>query len=105
MCGAFAMSPPPESKIAQEKSSRSLMFTECAVDWSRTPICSAIDMNRFPKISSMTGSAPVPIAVAALLPVVLERSEEHTSELQSHLNLVCRLLLEKKKWTTHTAAV
>src|SRR5260370_15833075 len=27
------------------------------------------------------------------------RSEEHTSELQSHLNLVCRLLLEKKKKT------
>src|SRR5260370_15256934 len=29
--------------------------------------------------------------------VMFERSEEHTSELQSHLNLVCRLLLEKKK--------
>src|SRR5260370_2742856 len=29
--------------------------------------------------------------------VVDIRSEEHTSELQSHLNLVCRLLLEKKK--------
>src|SRR5260370_2883578 len=28
--------------------------------------------------------------------VMPERSEEHTSELQSHLNLVCRLLLEKK---------
>src|SRR5260370_23405190 len=28
------------------------------------------------------------------------RSEEHTSELQSHLNLVCRLLLEKKKKTS-----
>src|SRR5260370_12959339 len=28
---------------------------------------------------------------------LLYRSEEHTSELQSHLNLVCRLLLEKKK--------
>src|SRR5436190_14069670 len=27
------------------------------------------------------------------------RSEEHTSELQSHSDLVCRLLLEKKKWT------
>src|SRR6266571_6496577 len=27
------------------------------------------------------------------------RSEEHTSELQSHVNLVCRLLLEKKKKT------
>src|SRR5260370_561984 len=29
--------------------------------------------------------------------VRIVRSEEHTSELQSHLNLVCRLLLEKKK--------
>src|SRR6266511_5765727 len=29
-----------------------------------------------------------------------ERSEEHTSELQSRENLVCRLLLEKKKKTT-----
>src|SRR5690242_21072056 len=27
------------------------------------------------------------------------RSEEHTSELQSHVNLVCRLLLEKKNFT------
>src|SRR5260370_24095809 len=34
------------------------------------------------------------------LPFVLPRSEEHTSELQSHLNLVCRLLLEKKKKIT-----
>src|SRR5260370_19120564 len=32
------------------------------------------------------------------------RSEEHTSELQSHLNLVCRLLLEKKKTETTPAA-
>src|SRR5260370_29630919 len=31
------------------------------------------------------------------LDLVMERSEEHTSELQSHLNIVCRLLLEKKK--------
>src|SRR5205809_4591375 len=30
----------------------------------------------------------------------LARSEEHTSELQSRLHLVCRLLLEKKKRTT-----
>src|SRR5690242_494601 len=29
-----------------------------------------------------------------------DRSEEHTSELQSHVNLVCRLLLEKKKQQT-----
>src|SRR5260370_11173381 len=32
-------------------------------------------------------------------PESVARSEEHTSELQSHLNLVCRLLLEKKKDT------
>src|SRR5260370_30552539 len=32
-----------------------------------------------------------------LTSVICDRSEEHTSELQSHLNLVCRLLLEKKK--------
>src|SRR5687768_17871767 len=35
-----------------------------------------------------------PVAVRALY-----RSEEHTSELQSRLHLVCRLLLEKKKTT------
>src|SRR5260370_18051044 len=40
-----------------------------------------------------TASWPVDVAVI--------RSEEHTSELQSHLNLVCRLLLEKKK-NTHS---
>src|SRR4029434_3409831 len=33
---------------------------------------------------------------------VCVRSEEHTSELQSHLNLVCRLLLEKKKTSRTT---
>src|SRR5256885_11740945 len=33
--------------------------------------------------------------------IVSVRSEEHTSELQSPCNLVCRLLLEKKKTTYH----
>src|SRR5690242_21297915 len=32
-----------------------------------------------------------------LMEVISTESEEHTSELQSHVNLVCRLLLEKKK--------
>src|SRR5688572_32947055 len=36
-------------------------------------------------------------ARAVLGEAVLSRSEEHTSELQSQSNLVCRLLLEKKK--------
>src|SRR5260370_36310497 len=39
--------------------------------------------------SGPPGNAPAP-------PRAGPRSEEHTSELQSHLNLVCRLLLEKK---------
>src|SRR6266480_5186296 len=34
---------------------------------------------------------------AAVAQAAEPRSEEHTSELQSHVNLVCRLLLEKKK--------
>src|SRR4051812_49987284 len=34
-----------------------------------------------------------------------QRSEEHTSELQSHVNLVCRLLLEKKKKKTSIATL
>src|SRR2546421_3936065 len=34
-------------------------------------------------------------------PATKDRSEEHTSELQSRSDLVCRLLLEKKKKTTH----
>src|SRR2546422_8443802 len=33
---------------------------------------------------------------------IFDRSEEHTSELQSRLHLVCRLLLEKKKKNTNT---
>src|SRR5438034_8795549 len=36
---------------------------------------------------------------AAHLAGIVHRSEEHTSELQSHSDLVCRLLLEKKKKT------
>src|SRR2546427_4184827 len=38
----------------------------------------------------------------ALSPSLKQRSEEHTSELQSQSNLVCRLLLEKKKKNTNT---
>src|SRR5260221_1577873 len=39
-------------------------------------------------------AAPRPIQRCLM---VVHRSEEHTSELQSHSDLVCRLLLEKKK--------
>src|SRR2546422_4486482 len=39
---------------------------------------------------------------AAETPATADRSEEHTSELQSRLHLVCRLLLEKKKKKMNT---
>src|SRR2546430_5782961 len=39
------------------------------------------------------------------LPATRSRSEEHTSELQSQSNLVCRLLLEKKKLTPRSPVV
>src|SRR2546429_5647921 len=41
--------------------------------------------------------APRPSRFPATAGALLGRSEEHTSELQSRLHLVCRLLLEKKK--------
>src|SRR5256885_11537559 len=40
------------------------------------------------------------VLAAGVQDTTLARSEEHTSELQSPCNLVCRLLLEKKKKTT-----
>src|SRR5690242_21597644 len=39
----------------------------------------------------------IPERVGQMMVSPATRSEEHTSELQSHVNLVCRLLLEKKK--------
>src|SRR5690606_40780635 len=41
---------------------------------------------------------PPEVARFLEIPAGLDRSEEHTSELQSRENLVCRLLLEKKKY-------
>src|SRR5437763_16941117 len=50
------------------------------------------------------GSAAIPSGLTALDPTDSQeprtRSEEHTSELQSPMYLVCRLLLEKKKYMT-----
>src|SRR6476661_3122190 len=48
-------------------------------------------------IRSRTGRKDRSFTPFISVPSTCSRSEEHTSELQSHLNLVCRLLLEKKK--------
>src|SRR2546422_5488793 len=47
------------------------------------------------RVHDLDGAAPPHLHV--LGEIHLSRSEEHTSELQSRLHLVCRLLLEKKK--------
>src|SRR5256885_4068105 len=60
--------------------------------------------------SVMVPPVPTPATTASSCPPVsrriscaVVRSEEHTSELQSPCNLVCRLLLEKKKTKTELA--
>src|SRR5260221_12105902 len=55
------------------------------------PIC-VIPLSRYIEDGMMTAAQ-----AGLLVRAVRERSEEHTSELQSHSDLVCRLLLEKKK--------
>src|SRR5256885_12892237 len=64
--------------------------------WIETP---SNPLLRITDVRSVVASAH---EVGALV-VVDNRSEEHTSELQSPCNLVCRLLLEKKKKTTSTS--
>src|SRR2546422_5245938 len=53
----------------------------------------------------MDGANPVWENVPGVVVPLTGRSEEHTSELQSRLHLVCRLLLEKKKNQIMTAAI
>src|SRR5688500_19476699 len=58
----------------------------------------------------MSGAAPLPMAITHERcmeggVVSIERSEEHTSELQSPCNVVCRLLLEKKKYAKYRVTV
>src|SRR2546430_9388617 len=56
-----------------------------------------VEAQEAPVATHQGDAALTPDPIAA---VVADRSEEHTSELQSQSNLVCRLLLEKKKMNT-----
>src|SRR2546430_6410105 len=56
----------------------------------------------YQKMKETAGSFAVLVfVISALYLHISRRSEEHTSELQSQSNLVCRLLLEKKKIELH----
>src|SRR5256885_12451690 len=70
---------------------KSAIACACFATSSRITTCSA-GPGRFCKLQRLSMEPRLP-GVAA------RRSEEHTSELQSPCNLVCRLLLEKKKKT------
>src|SRR5690349_25169183 len=59
------------------------------------PISCSMSLNR-----SMSCPAILVVSSRSSNPLSRNRSEEHTSELQSRRDLVCRLLLEKKKKTT-----
>src|SRR2546430_11972687 len=48
--------------------------------------------------------SPIHVVIQAAPKQIKKRSEEHTSELQSQSNLVCRLLLEKKITPTHKSS-
>src|SRR4051812_49800809 len=82
--------PPPRSTLFPyttlfRSNARPLQRTQCP------PAPSGI------QYSHTLAVAPSAAAAGRRSTTVGPRSEEHTSELQSHVNLVCRLLLEKKK--------
>src|SRR5207237_7996207 len=70
--------------------SASVAFVKLTIQMRRAPVLTRAEYT----VPSGCGSNPDPQPGFNSGP----RSEEHTSELQSHLNLVCRLLLEKKKY-------
>src|SRR5436190_10676022 len=60
------------------------------------PICSQCWRAR-PVLPQRAATSSISASASRIDDVAALRSEEHTSELQSHSDLVCRLLLEKKK--------
>src|SRR5207237_10248827 len=92
LCLFFTIQPPPRSTL--------FPYTTLFRSLTRHAATSRVRFVRgdFVKGRSRShrGSANAGLRFGEAIP---HRSEEHTSELQSHLNLVCRLLLEKKKNT------
>src|SRR5256885_9435442 len=80
--------------------SKALLFEQPLVDGRTSQFPVAINtMGSRKRIAMALGRETVDeIAQEIQLILKAKRSEEHTSELQSPCNLVCRLLLEKKKW-------
>src|SRR5690348_17974638 len=94
---------------AADRAALTNSYSDCAADTgrpprgrqyfakSKTPATTKGALRRGGKMHKSTITA----ALAATLLLTFVRSEEHTSELQSPVHLVCRLLLEKKKYTAN----
>src|SRR6516165_11246717 len=88
---------PSETSLKRQASLRGAFFFYCSRDHR--------DLHSFPtrRSSDLTARIapavrpvpPTPLSSRSPVNVAMTRSEEHTSELQSQSNLVCRLLLEK----------
>src|SRR3989454_4975827 len=84
---------PPRSTLFPYRRSSDL---NVASDDVYCPTVKSILFNTVPA-ASLTSTCQAPVQSAGTVLRLHVRSEEHTSELQSPCNLVCRLLLEKKK--------
>src|SRR5437773_8904709 len=72
----------------------------CARQWFDEFASESVDERGYFLYEEWWNTSGTPSSLAHGLDGVPDRSEEHTSELQSHHDLVCRLLLEKKKKKT-----
>src|SRR5205807_6023047 len=91
---SFAVELVPRTTRAQSMDALSSMGTICGY---KAVLIAADTLPRiFPMLTTAAGTI-TPARVFVIGAGVAGRSEEHTSELQSPCNLVCRLLLEKKK--------
>src|SRR5689334_24163990 len=77
------------------------LFRSCTGDGAVVRVARQLVLLAHLRQDFLDQKAGVAIAQRVVLEATVERSEEHTSELQSQFHLVCRLLLEKKKHTNN----
>src|SRR5690348_17959281 len=97
-------SPARAAAAAESAAAARAMLSARARAFARLSACAAaIESAR--RLASSAESGPVATGVGVVSGFLPQRSEEHTSELQSPVHLVCRLLLEKKKKTDRTSFI
>src|SRR5207249_10461899 len=91
----------PTRRSSDLRSRTSDLRTVLSLTPSRRAIADAVMPSLFKTVAPLEGrAAGAQITSSSRSRPISSRSEEHTSELQSRFDLVCRLLLEKKKNTT-----